>query len=127
MRELSGGHAGHLAKHLTRSSRNAANKAEIKFSPEMVERFRDLEEAVRDKGHFDGDVLKNLHDWASGKTGTVSLALGDMVMITQETMNHVQATGNTNAKHALSMLFGAMIAGPDSASIATVRTFQRSR
>jgi hypothetical protein len=119
-------HQSHAAKHLTRSSRNPAEKAEIKFSPAVVDRFRDLETAVREKGHFDSDVLKNLEHWASGKGGAVSLALGDMIMITQETMKHIQATGNQEAKQALSMLFGEMI-GPHSATAPVVKTFRRSR
>ena len=119
---------GHAARHSQRSSRNPAEKAELKFSDEVAQRFADLEAAVQGKGHFDGDVLKNLHHWATGKSGTVSLALGDMLMITEETMKHVQRTGNKEAEHALSELFQDLIGrGPDSPPVATVKTFQRNR
>lgn len=77
--ELPENREAHAAKHVARSSRTAADKAEVKFSAEIVQRFADLEEAVRDKGHFDTDVLKNLQHWAAGKPGTVSLDFSSRV------------------------------------------------
>jgi hypothetical protein len=121
MEDLPDQQAGHTTKH-ARSSRNAADKAEIKYSAEVAKRFANLEAAVQGKGDFDSDVLMNLHHWATGKSGTVSLALGDMLMITRETMIHTQRTGNTEAKQALGELFQDLIGrGPDSPPIATVQ------
>lgn len=110
-----------------RQARNApqtdAANAVIQFSPEVTQRFADLEAAVHHSDYFDGDVRKNLQEWASGKKASVGLALGDMALIVRETAKYVHETGDTKADAALVNLIDDLIGrNPDSPPVAMLST-----
>ena len=91
----------HAERHAGDTQKFNHEDVKIKFSPDMVRCFARLEAAVHDSQHYDGDLLENLRDLTSGKPCSVQMALTEMSLITEETMKHVQATGDTRAKKAL--------------------------
>ena len=110
MNEEIEGNAGHASKHVrSKSMRVDAGKAEIHFAPEVISRFADLEKAIRKNSpvgdeHFTNEMLKNLHTWATKGKGPIDLAIADMLDLGSETMQYVQATGNTAVKDAFDAL-----------------------
>jgi hypothetical protein len=73
---------------------------DIQFPPEVRSAFADLAAAVHFSGHFDGEMLKTVEEWAAGKSPSVHDVITSLPAIAQETFNHVQATGDKKAAEA---------------------------
>jgi hypothetical protein len=98
----------------------------VRFSPDVVKRFRHLEAFVHDSEHFAPQILENLQDHASGKPAHLATAMADMAAIAQQTMKHVYATGDLRAESALDELFDSFL-NRDKTPPVTVLAMQRSR
>jgi hypothetical protein len=92
---------------LARTTAISPNDVQVQLSPEMIRRLARLEAHVADSKHFSTEILENLQEYASGKPfSSVSMALTGIATITQETMNHVNATGDNRALAALDHFVG---------------------
>jgi hypothetical protein len=92
------------AKRLKKGTEIDADAATVRFSPQVVRSFAQLEAMVHDSPHFSAEIKENLQGFASGKPSPVHTALTEMGLIARETMNHVRATGDTRAEQALNDL-----------------------
>lgn len=96
-------------KHVRRSSEIDGESARVRFSPELLRTFTELEAAVRDSKHFDRDLLVNLQELAAGKNYTVRAALTNIGLIAQETTEYIQKTDDERAKLALLDVFDKLM------------------
>jgi len=72
----------------------------IHFAPEVQRAFGDLAAAVHSSGHFDGEMLKTVQEWAAGKAASVHDVMTSLPVIAKETFKHVEATGDQKAAQA---------------------------
>jgi hypothetical protein len=90
--------SGHAAKQARRRSTIDATSVTIRFSPEVAERFRQLEVAMPEipSPHhhptiwFDPDLREQLRELAAGGPVSVGKALSDFSRITEEAMLYIR-------------------------------------
>lgn len=96
------GQENRAAKHVRTSTPLNVDNVSVQLSPQMLRCLSRIEAAVHDSDHFDPDIKKNLQDYASGRPfSSIRMAFSGIAIITQETMEHVYATGDRHAKDAL--------------------------
>lgn len=98
----------HVERHKPKVRKTDAIDVSVKFSPEVARNFARLEAFVHDSPHFDSGLLINLQSLASGKAPSLNEIIPEMAQLARETMQHVQATGDTRAADALLDLTSSM-------------------
>jgi hypothetical protein len=96
------------ARHIRNDLEVDGESAKIRFAPEVLQAFAQLEGTVRGSKHFDSDLLVNLQELAAGKDFTARAALANMGLIAQEAAEYINATGDKKAKLALAELFDVL-------------------
>jgi hypothetical protein len=97
---------GHPKQSAAKRVRNEASinvdNVSVKLSPKMLQALARIEAAVHDSKHFDSDIKRNLQDYAGGTPFSSSrMAFSGIATITQETMRHIDATNDPEARQAL--------------------------
>jgi hypothetical protein len=72
----------------------------IDFAPEVREAFRDLAAALHFSDQVGADMLSIIREWAEGKKPTVQDVMISLPLMAQEAWEHINATGDKNAKAA---------------------------
>ena len=78
-----------------------ADSVLVTYSPAVLRGFARIEAAVHNSQHFDSDILQNLQGYTGGESRTVQDALTGVALITEQTMRHINATGDKAAEEAL--------------------------
>jgi hypothetical protein len=86
--------------HRDRASGLDPKNVQVSFAPEVCEAFGDLAGAVHFSEHFDGDMLKSLHEFAAGKAASVDDVIGILPLLAGEAFRHIRATDDKRALSA---------------------------